>query len=118
MINTGTPRSVVGHVVSGSIASSIVASAMNYNRYKKEEITKQKAICDTMKLSVQGGIATGSAIAATNHLGNGNWLGLLGAISIGAIGIYATEKISENIAQNMQEQLQIEQTQNIIEGEE
>ncbi len=68
-IDTGTPRSVQGHVVSGALASGAIAGALNYNRYTKNEITKNEAIQDTLKLTLQGGIATSSAIAAANYLG-------------------------------------------------
>lgn len=117
MINTGTPRNIVGHTVSGAIASSIVAGAINYNKYKKDEMSQYEAIADTLKLTVQGGIATGSAIAAANYLGNGNILGLLSAISIGAMGIYATEKISDTLSQTSMEELQCPHGHKAIEGE-
>ncbi|MDY0321207.1 MAG: hypothetical protein RBR23_05675 [Arcobacteraceae bacterium] len=114
MINTGTPRNIAGHTVSGAIASSIVAGAINYNKYKKDEMSQNEAIQDTIKLTLQGGIATGSAIAAANYLGNGNILGLLSAISLGAMGIYATEKISDNLSQKALEQLETTQNQELI----
>ena len=31
-INTGTPRNVLGHVISGAIASAVVSSAINYKK--------------------------------------------------------------------------------------
>ena len=98
-IDTGTPRSVTGHVISGALASGALAGALNYDKFKKEQTSKDEAIQNTLKLSVQGGIATGSAIAAANYLGQGNIMGVLSAISIGAMGVYATEKVSEQIEQ-------------------
>lgn len=98
-VNTGTPRNVTGHIISGAIASSVIAGALNYNKFQKEEITKEEAIKDTMKLTVQGGIATGSAIAAANYIGNGNWFGMMSAISLGMAGIYAAEKVCEKMNQ-------------------
>lgn len=115
MINTGTPRNIIGHTVSGAIASSIVAGAINYNKYKKDEMSQNEAIADTLKLTVQGGIATGSAIAAANYLGNGNFIGLLGAISLGAMGIYATEKIGDTLSQKAMEQIEATQNQEVLE---
>jgi len=97
MIDTGTPRSVVGHTISGAIASSIVAGAINYNKYQKEEISKNDAIKETIKLTTQGAIATGSAIATANAIGNGKMLHALGATLFGIAGIYITEKVSEKI---------------------
>lgn len=93
MINMGAPRNVGGHVVSGALASGIVASALNYDRYKKVAISKEDAIKNALKLTVQGGIATGSAIAAANYLGRGSFLGMLSAVSIGIAGIYGVEKL-------------------------
>lgn len=96
-INTGAPRNVTGHVVSGAVASGALAGALNYDKFKKEQMSKEAAVQNTIKLSVQGGIATGSAIAAANYLGQGNIFGMLSAISIGAMGVYATEKVSDKI---------------------
>ena len=94
-INTGEPRNVVGHAVSGALASGIVASAMNYNQYKQEKMSKEAAIKNSLKLTLQGGIVTASAIAASNHLGKSNIVGMLTAISIGAMGVYGVEKLYE-----------------------
>ena len=97
MINMGTPRNVSGHVVSGALASGIIASAINYHHYKKATISKEDAIKNALKLTVQGGIATGSAIAAANYLGRGSFLGMLSAVSIGIAGIYGVEKLYEKV---------------------
>lgn len=94
-INTGAPRNVNGHIISGALASGAIASAINYNAYSKAQISKQHAIQNSIKLTLQGGIATGSAIAATNYLGKNNFLGMLSAISLGAFGVYAIEKLNE-----------------------
>jgi len=107
MVDTGAPRSVSGHIVSGALASGALAGALNYNKLAKEEITKDEAVKNTVKLSAQGGIATGSAIAAANYLGQGNILGMLSAISLGAMGVYAVEKVSEKI----EEQIKIKDAQ-------
>jgi len=93
-INTGAPRNVTGHVVSGALASGALAGALNYDKFKKEQMSKEEAVQNTLKLSVQGGIATGSAIAAANYLGQGNVFGMLTAVSIGAMGVYAREKVN------------------------
>lgn len=96
-IDMGAPRSVAGHIVSGALASGALAGALNYDKFKKEQMSKNEAVQNTLKLSVQGGIATGSAIAAANYLGQGNIFGMLTAVSLGAMGVYATEKVSEQI---------------------
>lgn len=98
-VDTGTPRSVMGHFVSGAVASSVLASALNYNRYKKDELCQQEAIKNTAKLTLQGGIATSSAIAAANYLGKGEILQMFSAISLGMMGIYGIEKLEEKTEQ-------------------
>jgi hypothetical protein len=97
LIDTGDPRSITGHLVSGTVAAGAVAGALNYNRYVKGEVSRSEALNNSLKLSAQGGIATGSAIAAANYLGQNNIFGMLTAVSVGAMGIYAVEKISEKI---------------------
>jgi hypothetical protein len=97
MIDTGTPRSVLGHVVSGTIASAAIAGGMHYNQVQKGTLDKKAAIRTTIKLSLQGGVATGAAIAAANHLGKSNFFGVLSALSIGVAGVYAIEKINDYV---------------------
>jgi len=92
-INTGTPRSVTGNIVSGALAAGMVATALAYTKYKQGELGKEEAIKQSLKLSVQGGIATGSAIAAANALGRSSWLGVLGSLTVGVAGIYGVEKL-------------------------
>ncbi|WP_333805519.1 hypothetical protein [Sulfurospirillum sp.] len=92
-INTGTPRSVTGNIVSGALAAGMVATALSYTKYKQAELSKEEAIKQSLKLSVQGGIATGSAIAAANALGRNSWLGVLGSLTVGVVGIYGVEKL-------------------------
>ena len=96
-IDTGAERSVTGHLVSGTVFSAIFAGSMNYNKYKKNEITKNELINDTVKLAIQGGIGTASAIATSNYIGRGNWFGAMTAVSIGAIGVYSTQKVYERL---------------------
>lgn len=100
-INTGEPRNVLGHVVSGAIASAIVSGAINYKKAQKREITPNEAIKDTVKKTSQGAIATGAAIATANYLGQkGGLFKALTAASIGAMGIYAVEVIEEKLNEN------------------
>lgn len=100
IIDTGTPRNVLGHVISGAIASAIVSSAINYKKTQSRQITKKEAIKDTIKRTSQGAIATGSAIATANYLGQkGGLLKAMTALSIGIMGIYAVEIIEEKLDQ-------------------
>ena len=94
-INTGAPRNVVGHVISGAVASGIVAGSLNYARYKKGEQNKKEAVSNTAKMTLIGAISTSCAVAATNCLGQGQIFKMLGIISAGAAGLYAIEKADE-----------------------
>ncbi|MCG3672292.1 magnetosome protein MamC [Aliarcobacter butzleri] len=98
-INTGTPRNVLGHVISGAIASAVVSSAINYKKMQNKQISRNDAIKDTVKRTSQGAIATGSAIATANYIGQNSWLKAVTALSIGAAGIYALEVLEEKIEQ-------------------
>lgn len=108
IINTGEPRNVIGHIVSGAIASAIVSGTINYKKLKDEKITKAEAIADTVKLTSQGAIATGAAIATTNYIGQkGGLLKATYALSIGMAGIYALEVIDEKYKNKMIEKKDI-----------
>lgn len=93
LINTGNPRSITGHAVSGAFASGIISGSINYINYQNGHLNKSQALQNTLKVTVQGGIATSAAIAATNHLGpdGSGFLQAMTALSIGMAGIYAVE---------------------------
>jgi hypothetical protein len=96
-INTGAPRNVAGHFISAAIATSIVSGALNYRRYENAEITKSEFIKDTLKKSLQGAIATSSAIATSNYIGEGKLMQAMTVMSIGAMGVYGTQKVYEKL---------------------
>lgn len=100
VIDTGTPRNVLGHVISGAVASAVISGAINYKKAQSRQITKNEAIKDTIKRTSQGAIATGTAIATANYLGQkGGLFKALTAASIGMMGIYAIEVIEEKLDQ-------------------
>ncbi len=105
LINTGEPRSITGHVVSGALASGIISSTVNYKKYQNGDINYVDAIQNTTKITMQGGIATGAAISATNHLGpaGGGLFKALTAISIGMAGIYAVEVADQLLSHKLSE---------------
>ncbi len=102
-LDTGAERSVTGHALSGALASGMIAGALNYNHYQQEKITKEKAIKNSLKLTLQGGIVTASAIAASNYVGKSSILGMLTAISLGITGVYGVEKLYEKSLENSDE---------------
>lgn len=98
LINTGEPRNVLGHVVSGAVASAIVSGTINYKKLQEREISPNDAIKDTVKRTSQGAIATGAAIATANYIGQkGGLFKALTAASIGMAGIYALELIDNKL---------------------
>ncbi len=97
MINTGEPRNIVGHIVSGAVASAVVSGAVNYKKCKENKIDKNEAIKDTIKMTSQGAIATGSAIATANYIGSNNAIKALGTLSMGLLGVYALEVMEDKI---------------------
>lgn len=108
VINTGEPRNVVGHIVSGAIASALVSGTINYKKVKDEKISTGEAISDTVKLASQGAITTGAAIATANYLGQkGGFLKALYALSIGMAGIYAIEVFDEKYKKTIVEKNEI-----------
>lgn len=96
-INTGSQRSIVGHFVSGGVVSAVFALSTNYTKYKKDEINKYEFLNQTLKTTIQGGVATASAIATANYVGKGNYLGALSALSIGVMGVYATDRVYDRL---------------------
>ncbi|RXJ87973.1 hypothetical protein [Arcobacter sp. CECT 8985] len=104
VINTGTPRNVIGHIVSGAVASAVVSGTINYKKAKEQKISSRDAIKDTVKKTTQGAIATGTAISTANYLGQqGGFLKALTALSVGMAGIYAVEVIDEKLDEKYEE---------------
>ncbi len=97
-IQTGTPRHIVGHGVSGAVAAGVVSGIINANKVKNDEKEKYDAIRDTLKDSALGGIATATAIAVANNLGDPSksLFQTIGALALGAGAIYTIEKSSKN----------------------
>ena len=72
MINTGAPRSVSGHAVSGAILALIASGAYQYTKLKDGQITQDEAIKTTIKSTLEGAAIGACAIAASNTIGNPN----------------------------------------------
>ncbi|MDE5603411.1 MAG: hypothetical protein K2I71_05785 [Helicobacter sp.] len=70
LINTGTPRSIMGHAISGAIIGCMLSGIYEFSQYKQGKTPKDKALKNTLKATLEGGIITASGIAATNALGN------------------------------------------------
>lgn len=107
-LNTGAPRNVAGHFISGAIASSIVSGALNYQKYQKSEITQSEMINDTLKTTLQGAIATASAVATTNYIGEGKIMHAITAMSVGAMGVYGTQKVYDKLEVQVNKKRELE----------
>jgi uncharacterized membrane protein len=83
-IDTGDQRSVTGHLISGTVFSAVFAG------------------------SIKGGIATASAIATANYIGTGDILKALTAMSLGAIGVYTTQKVYDKLEIESEKKQEIE----------
>lgn len=100
LANTGTPRSVTGHAISGGLIALMLSGAYAYAKYKRKEINKQEAITETLKAGAEGGIITACGIAATNALGNSAkspTQGIIEAaafVAIGAASVYGIQKLA------------------------
>ena len=82
------------------------------------KLVQSEAIKDTVKKTAQGGIATGSAVAAANFIGQKNGLlKALTAVSIGMAGIYAIEVLDDKLGETYDELPQMEEVKQ-LEGEE
>lgn len=115
-VTLGQPKNVASYTLGAVFASGITAAALNYNSYKKGEMRKQQAINNAIKLSIQGGIATGAAVTAGNNVGQKKFMSALTAISIGLTGVYAVEKLAENL--QMRRPMPAEEVGKEIESEE
>lgn len=92
-------RTPVDHFLSGAIAAAISVGAVNYYYRKKQRITKKEARVNTIKYVIQGSIASGSAIIASNQIAQKNYFSAANTILISVAGVMATEEICEKLNQ-------------------
>ncbi|MDE6978994.1 MAG: hypothetical protein K2O85_05435 [Helicobacter sp.] len=92
-INTGMPRSVIGHAISGGFIAMLVAGIDNKARFDN----KQGAFKHVAKVGLQGAAISAAAIAATNSIGSKPamraGLEALGYLAAGAAVAVALEAI-------------------------
>lgn len=102
LINTGTPRSIKGHAVSGAIFAFMLSSSYEYFNYKQGRKDKKSATKDILRASIEGGIIAASGIGASNALGDRtksplrNTLEALAYVGVGFASLYALDKIMQN----------------------
>lgn len=101
ILNTGTPRSIPGHIVSGGVAGLLLASYMNYKEYKDGKISQEKALKNTLAAGAQGAVITACAIGVANALGDntkGGFVLLLESsayLCAGVAGIYLIDTLKD-----------------------
>lgn len=115
MINTGAPRSVSGHAISGGIIALIASGAYQYTKFQEGKITQQEAIKTTIKSTLEGSVITACSIAATNVIGDSSKtttqkIALASTyIAIGGAFIYAAQNLFKpkecELLQNQQKRL-------------
>ncbi|CAM2916888.1 hypothetical protein [Helicobacter burdigaliensis] len=105
IINTGTPRSVSAHLLSGALMGFMVGGVYEYNKLKNAKDKKQAqntAIKNTLKMTLEGGIVSACAIGAVNAISVSNktpMQNILEAsmfLGAGALGVYAISKTFNN----------------------
>ncbi|MDR1460060.1 MAG: hypothetical protein LBI78_00240 [Campylobacteraceae bacterium] len=87
--NTGIPRSVTGHFISGSLTAAVLAASITYSNKGDKKATFKKGV----KIAIQGGTATASAIAATNYIGQGKYLNAAVSLALGIGSLCLIEKL-------------------------
>lgn len=93
LIDTGEERNVTGHFISGAIFSSLIAAGVTLEVTRNTPTDKKALLRCTSKAFLQGGLATASAISASNQVGKDDYVGALIAVAVGVGGVYALEKV-------------------------
>lgn len=96
-INTGAPRHIYGHAISGAIGVGVISGVLNAKKVKEQNLSKEEALRNTLKDTIVGGIASATAISVSNNLGDPrkSMLQTLGALALGAGAVYAVEKAAK-----------------------
>lgn len=111
LLDTGAPRSVLAHAVSGGVAGLILGGVVGYGKYKSGKILQQDALKHAIKAGLEGALVSACAIGAANSLGSNKQvtsnllesgaylaLGLAGTYAIQNLGFLTTQKkLSEKI---------------------
>ena len=104
MINTGTPRSVSGHAISGGIIALIASGTHQYTKFQEGKITQQEAIKTTIKSTLEGSVIGDSSKTTTQKIALASTY-----IAIGGAFVYATQNLFKpkecELLQNQQKRL-------------
>lgn len=89
-IDTGMPRHVLGHMISGGVANALIFGMLSQTQHQDPALAAKTAL----KRGLQGALAAGVATDMANILGNpmrSNWDACT-SLALGAAGIYLIEK--------------------------
>ncbi|MGI0439556.1 hypothetical protein ACRE1S_03380 [Helicobacter himalayensis] len=94
IFDTGATRSILGHAVSGGIASLMISGVYNYTKFKNGEISLENALQHTFKAATEGALITACAVGVANALGSqkdvlNNLLESGAYLALGVAGSYA-----------------------------
>lgn len=92
-VNTPESKVVAKQIATGVVVSGTAIGFINYHQYKKEQMSKEEALKNALKVVAQGSVATGTAIAISRYLERKSLIGALSALSLGVAGIYGIEKV-------------------------
>jgi len=84
-------------IVAGGLTSGVVAGTINYKKYKADEIEKSLAIKNSVKATAQGVVASTATTTAINYIAKRNYLEAFATIGLGAIGVYAVDKVYNTV---------------------
>lgn len=98
IFNTGMPRSIVGHALSGSLIALMASGAYGYSKVKQGKMSQKEALKNTAVATIEGGIITACGIAAANALGNTqtplrNALEAATLVGIGLASVYGIQAL-------------------------
>lgn len=91
-----TTRLPLDHVISGALFATITLGGRDCAEYKSGKISTPCLIKNLSKSAIQGGIAAGAAIAASNKLVMKNYTGAALYVAGGIAAVMLTEKILGN----------------------
>ncbi|WP_300691410.1 hypothetical protein [Helicobacter sp. UBA3407] len=99
IINTGMPRSIAGHALSGGVIALILSGAYEILKVQKGEISQKEALKNTAVATLEGGIITACGIAAANSLGNTqlplkSLLEATTLVAVGVVSIYGIQALA------------------------
>lgn len=94
-VYVNAPRATVAMGAAGALVGGAVAAAKNYDKVKKNEITREAAVKDVIKESGTTGIATATATALVSAMGFTGIVSLAGMVLATAGTKHLADKMLE-----------------------